>query len=640
MLNHLLLVGLGVLAANARAHPHTGLADLARSSRKTSLGRFRMPESGVYVPAAKVQADEPVMSIATGASYVATAEELLKSKAPGAEYRVVNDHYVGSDGIAHVYFKQTLHGLDIDNADANIGRDGKVFSYGSSFFSGDKPADSPLVKPEHSHPVAALNAAVKALHLAISTGNVEAQPKGAGNSQHFVLAGTSGAVSHPEAKLVYLRRRDGGLALCWRVETDVLDDWLLTYVDAYQPDKIHGVVNYVSELTTFQVYPWAVNDPTLGSRKILPDPWNAASSPFTWLGDGQHNYTTTRGNNAIAQDNPDGGDGYLSNHRPSSPGGRFEYAYSPAQSSPPSYRDASITQLFYTANKYHDLLYVLGFDEKAGNFQQNNNGKGGIGGDFVILNAQDGSGLNNANFATPPDGGNGRMRMYMWTTASPQRDGCFDANVILHEYTHGLSTRLTGGPTNTGCLDGLESGGMGEGWSDFMALAVHLKSSDTRSKDYGVGPWVANRPNGIRQYPYSTSKTTNPMTYGTVNTQDEVHAIGTVWCTVLYEAIWNLIDKHGITGSDWPVFDSAGVPKDGRYLAMKLVMGGMALQPCNPNMVSARDAILDADRALTDGDNECELWKAFAKRGLGRNARYEESHRTEDFGVPEGVCSS
>lgn len=40
----------------------------------------------------------------------------------------------------------------------------------------------------------------------------------------------------------------------------------------------------------------------------------------------------------------------------------------------------------------HDLFYVYGFDEAAGNFQNTNIGKNGKGGDNVIANAQDGSG--------------------------------------------------------------------------------------------------------------------------------------------------------------------------------------------------------------------------------------------------------
>jgi extracellular elastinolytic metalloproteinase len=59
----------------------------------------------------------------------------------------------------------------------------------------------------------------------------------------------------------------------------------------------------------------------------------------------------------------------------------------------------------------HDLLYDLGFTEAAGNFETDNDGTGVIGNDAVILNFQNGSGTNNANFSTPPDGQAGRMRM-------------------------------------------------------------------------------------------------------------------------------------------------------------------------------------------------------------------------------------
>lgn len=102
---------------------------------------------------------------------------------------------------------------------------------------------------------------------------------------------------------------------------------------------------------------------------------------------------------------------------------------------PASYRDASLTQLFYTANVYHDLLYLLGFNEAAGNFEWTS--PGGNGSDFVQLNTQDGSGTNNANFFTPSDGQVPRMRMYVWTKTTPSRDCSFDAGVVIHEYTHG-----------------------------------------------------------------------------------------------------------------------------------------------------------------------------------------------------------
>lgn len=64
----------------------------------------------------------------------------------------------------------------------------------------------------------------------------------------------------------------------------------------------------------------------------------------------------------------------------------------------------------------------------------------------------------------PPDGQNGRCRMYIWNTATPYRDGDLEAGIVIHELSHGLSTRLTGGPRDSSCLGWGESGGMGEGW--------------------------------------------------------------------------------------------------------------------------------------------------------------------------------
>lgn len=76
---------------------------------------------------------------------------------------------------------------------------------------------------------------------------------------------------------------------------------------------------------------------------------------------------------------------YLNDYRPTATAANFDYDFNPAWSNYKTYANASVTQLFYTANTYHDLLYVLGFNEAAGNFETNNNGAGGKGNDAVIL---------------------------------------------------------------------------------------------------------------------------------------------------------------------------------------------------------------------------------------------------------------
>jgi extracellular elastinolytic metalloproteinase len=134
---------------------------------------------------------------------------------------------------------------------------------------------------------------------------------------------------------------------------------------------------------------------------------------------------------------------------------------------PATWSTISTTGEFYRhplTSRAYSVLRRYGFDEVAGNFQQYNFGRGGAENDAVIANAQDGSGYNNANFMTPPDGQNGRCRMYLWNVATPFRDGDLEAGIVIHELSHGLSTRLTGGPANSGCLGWGESGGMGEGW--------------------------------------------------------------------------------------------------------------------------------------------------------------------------------
>ncbi|OBT50209.1 hypothetical protein VE04_09851 [Pseudogymnoascus sp. 24MN13] len=628
-----------LLPCAALAHPALVSSRRDINGRAVNFDAFRLGTKADYSNAGFTAKSSIVSSLTKRGTYLETAQALVKQVAPGAEFRVVDDHYVGSNGVAHVNFKQVAHGLDIDNADfnVNVAADGSVFSYGNSFFSGDVPSENPLVARGRVDAVAALKGASNVLGLEISADGAQAKAEEA--LEHYIIEGTTGAQQDPKARLVYFQKEDGSLSLSWRVETDLKDNWLLSYVDASGASEVYGVVNYVSDATYQVLYPMGNQRPQQGQPHHRDRPRrqdrlgiHLARQRKDHLHHDRrqqrHRASQLRRRQQLADD-----------YRTDAPGAKFEYGYSLAETNPKKYIDASVTQLFYTANMYHDMLHALGFNEAAGNFETNNNGAGGKGNDAVILNAQDGSGTNNANFATPPDGQPGVMRMYIWDESTPYRDCSFDAGVIIHEYTHGVSNRLTGGPANTGCLNVLEAGGMGEGWGDFMAIAIHLKKADTRAKNYPMGDWIANDPKGIRNYLYSTSLTTNPYTYKSVNTMSAVHTIGTVWATILYEVLWNLVEKHGNSEARQPTFNGK-VPTDGKFLTMKLVLDGMALQPCSPTFVQARDAIIDADKALTGGSNACELWKAFAKRGLGEGASRGSGStgRKESTTVPSGVC--
>ncbi|KAI5476506.1 Extracellular metalloproteinase 4 [Pseudohyphozyma bogoriensis] len=426
---------------------------------------------------------------------------------------------------------------------------------------------------------------------------------------------------------------------------------------------------FKSAKPSYKVFPWGINAPDEGKRELLkgslieldneasPVGWHTIP-PFYKGGSPKH-YTTTRGNNVHAQDNPDGGNSYEYNYRPDAGSNlTFDFplgwpkAGTPLE--PHTYINASVTELFYTNNEIHDLFYRYGFDEISGNFQDNNFERGGLGNDAVQANAQDGSGMNNANFATPPDGSRPRMRMYSWSGAQPYRDGDFEAGIVIHEYAHGISTRLTGGPANSGCLGWGEAGGMGEGWGDFFSVLV--RQHNLNETEFSMGEWASARTNGIRNYKYSRNMTVNPSTYNYLDKSGYwgVHAIGEVWAEFLFEVAELFEDKHGISKSLFPPpanstaesdfysdkYANKKVPKSGNTLMLQLVVDAMKLQPCRPSFQDARDAIILADKKLTGGDNECIIWKGFSLRGLGPDSKVVGSTpwgggvRTNDFNLP------
>ncbi len=220
-----------------------------------------------------------------------------------------------------------------------------------------------------------------------------------------------------------------------------------------------------------------------------------------------------------------------------------------------------------------------------------------------------------------------------------QLDGDLDNGIMAHEYTHGISNRLTGGPSTATCLTNNEQGG--EGWSDYMALmmttnwATASTSDGTNARSLGTYV-IGEQPSdpGIRTYPYSTDLGINPWTYADLAaTGGEVHIIGEIWAATLWDMTWNIIQQDGINSN---LYDANGV--GGNSVAMKLVMLGLKLQPCQPGFLDARDAILKADTILYNGKYSCAIWNAFARRGMGVLAQQGSSNNTmdqvADFSIP------
>ncbi|KAA3623929.1 MAG: DUF11 domain-containing protein [Bacteroidetes bacterium] len=203
-------------------------------------------------------------------------------------------------------------------------------------------------------------------------------------------------------------------------------------------------------------------------------------------------------------------------------------------------------------------------------------------------------------------------------------DGNFDNGVIIHEYAHGISNRLTGGPSQEACLFNDEQ--MGEGWSDFFTLITTVKPGDTGSLPRGIGNYVNKsgvNGSGLRRVPYSTDLNINDQSYDDIIGTEIPHQLGEVWTAVLWDMYWAMVDVYGF---DENQLTGTG----GNNMAIQLVMDGMKLQACSPGFIDGRDAILAADEILFDGNNACLIWEVFARRGLGFNADQGSSFDRHD----------
>lgn len=275
--------------------------------------------------------------------------------------------------------------------------------------------------------------------------------------------------------------------------------------------------------------------------------------------------------------------------------------------------DDLVVNLFALNGVMHDVLYLLGFRERDGNFQAGDLGRGGRSGDAVRALVHPGAVWGTANMATPVDGRPPQMNMGLVTSTG--RHTAHDADVVIHEYTHGLTNRLVGGPMDAMALDAVQSGGMGEGWGDYFACVLNDRQT--------VGSWVVDRPGGIRGHAYTEDY---PDDFGDLGTGrfTGVHALGEIWCATLL----------------------AMNRRIGIEVGAQLVVDALKLSAANPSFLAMRDAILVAAEqyAASSGLDEQAaadlrhgVWEAFAKFGMGPGARTQGatlSGIVADFTVP------
>jgi len=714
-------------------------------------------------------------------------------------------HTSRHNGISHHYFQQQYQGIPIDGAvlQVHINRDEELVFLSQSL---ERKINNRI---NATQPALTFTQAFeklrKELELDEDYASIQYESTyGPAQKTKFYAYELSHQPIHMQ--LVY-REHAGMLHLCWNIRLWSMDEknWWNAWVDAkdgtiYQlrdeviscdfPHTHHNTscapavmgsaqhtfhTHTVEDGSSYRVFPYPIESPNHGQQGRVFSPADSLASPFGWHDINAQpgpEYTITRGNNVWAKEDRSA----LNDANGQSPDGGlgldFDFVIDSNQSIvAPVNQSAAITNLFYWNNLVHDVLYHYGFDEAAGNFQTNNYGRGGVGGDFVLADAQDGSGLNNANFATPIDGDNPRMQMYLWnvtdfllsfdapaelagtyaaalSTYGPlldtaviaelvlvegpggANDACgvlqnaadlngkvalidrgncfnsdkirtaqaagaigvimvqnepgppfqmvgnssgieipsimitqelgnqikdilatqsltvqlldegpargfdsdFDAGVIVHEYGHGISIRLTGGAQNTGCLFNREQAG--EGWSDWYGLVFTHRPGDTGPQPRGLATYLQDQEitdRGIRTYPYSTDMSINPSTYDDVKSLSVPHGVGSVMATMLWDMYWNLIEVYGY---DPDLIGGNG----GNKIALQLVTDGLKLQPCQPGFVDVRDAILLADELNYGGANHCLIWKTFARRGLGFSADQgsstSRSDGTQAFDLP------
>ncbi|KIM35854.1 hypothetical protein M413DRAFT_449584 [Hebeloma cylindrosporum] len=497
-----------------------------------------------------------------------------------------------TDGSArYAYIRQTIDGIPLANGVGNVAFNGdKVVSFGSSF------VDAKSAKIAPAEPTVTWTSVLPEIEDALG-----------------------GKFNGQNATLEYLVQPDGSVALTHvvQIQNEETNEWFEAFVDAHT-GKLVSVTDFVSH-ASYTVLP--ITKQTFeDGLETLVDPEDLSASPFGWHSIGKGNSTTTSGNNVLSFKGQQV-------TQESSAGLNFNAEYKDTLDPTNAVNlNAARTNAFYVMNVMHDFSYRYGFTESAFNFQLSNFGKGGKEQDRVLMSVQDASGTNNANFATPPDGQSGICRMFIWDITSPNRDGTMENDVMIHEMTHGITNRLTGGGTGR-CLQTLESGGLGEGWGDAMAAWMNQNSAQT--KDFVMGSYVFNNPKGLRKFPYSVNKATNPLTYGSLQRLNEVHGIGEVWANMLHNVYAVLVDERGF--SEEKLTNPDG--KEGNIVYMRLFMRSLSIQPCNPSFVEARDAWIQADADLYNGANRCTLFQAFASRGLGLNA---DNTFVDDFTVPAG----
>jgi len=665
-------------ALAARDRARAGAPDAAVAALKSSLGAEGIVDIDALTGTARFIGRTD--GFITGPSRKDPADIALdfikaNKKVFGADKDSINglqlrQDYVSIDGTHHLFFEQTNEGVPVfaNGIRANITQDGRIINFTGS-------------------PVASLAGATVAPGISATQAIVAAKRN---VEQPIVPARTlpgSGGAAHQTtyaggdaASLVYFAGVDG-TRLAWKTQIYGSGDSAYQSVVDAQTGAIlyrRSLVNYANGLA-WDNYPGAAVGGA--QRSVNLTPWLTPGAT-TLTGPNTHVYSDVNDNDAA-----DAGEDIPS----SDAAGNFNYTFQvfgtppfgntinsdctalfpcswdssfpsgaavfPGQTARGSWRvnrAQNGTQVFFFVNTFHDHLAAapIGFTPAAGNFEgddpvqaEPDDGAGTISGIFPDPQHTD-----NANMSTPPDGTPPRMQMFLFNDpaaddpvlggtprADPfvQSNGGDEADVVYHEYTHGLSNRLVIDASGNSTLGSGQAGSMGEAWSDWYAMDFLVDTgqfTDTAADgELRVGHYVGAGRDLIRTQPMDCPVgSTSPACHGTTGAGPggytygdfgkiiggpEVHADGEIWG----ETLWDLRKAIGVGTSEG------------------LVTRAMELAPSNPSYLDMRNSILQADLVDFDGSHRTTIWQVFAHRGMGYFASAvdgDDLQPVEDFSMP------
>ncbi|WP_137119560.1 M36 family metallopeptidase [Segeticoccus rhizosphaerae] len=602
-------------------------------------------------------------------SYVRDHAAVFKLSTSDLDHLELARDYVDIAGIRHLSFVQKVDGVPLfgNGLKANVTKDGRLINVTGSPVAG-------LHSPASVRGGLSVNEAIRAAKKDVGEADVAPAKGDSGKEVLFQTpGGTRRAIqtvtmSASQPTLAVIDAESGRVLYRDFLSSDLVDSAVgqaRTEVPAKNGPNTRKAAKQVrAKKQVARVFDWYPGAPGSGGKthrvNLNKRGWLPRGS-VVLFGNNVHSYSDVNDNNVA-----DSGEEIA-------PTGRKGYIFPLVRTSPPKDVDRCATwactwlpetpfswqdnesrtavQNFYFVNTWHDYLEKapIGFTEAAGNFQQVNSSGQGKGGDSVHNESLDGADtaaglpdlrhIDNANFATPPDGISPTMQMYLWSAPHyidqfiPTM-GSDEADIVYHEYTHGLSHRLVTDANNNPALDSHQGGSMGEAWSDWYALDYlvnqgHIKdrkgAGDIQTGYYvGAGKGIRSEATDCKVGSTSPAcpgiESTGPggYTYGdfeALYTDGRVHRAGEIWT----QSLWDLRTAVG--------------PK----LAESLVTRAMELSPTYPSYLDMRNSILQADEAIYGGQHVKKVWKVFAHRGMGFFAGTVDGndlHPVEDFNTP------